>query len=223
MLVPDPETALRVAKMAKQPVECYQMMSRLEVALQAIQDLRRVNYQIRQLRRVQGDLSLVECDIEAILNEEIRRARDSMPGVLITLLSETGTTLVADPQFLKEAFQEVFNNSLRELRARKTDNPAIEVHLRREPHQIHVKISDNGLPPLNNLIDQPFEEDASTYATQGQGSGLGLTMVREIMLRHGGSCSLRANVDDEGARLPGVTFLAILPNPKLPITPLLPL
>jgi signal transduction histidine kinase len=223
MLVPDPDTALRVARMAKQPVESYQMMSRLEVALQAIQDLRRVNYQIRQLRRVQGDLSLVECDLEAILNEEIRRARDSMPGVLITPLSETGTTLVADPQFLKEAFQEVFNNSLRELRSRKTDNPTIEVQLRHESHQIHVSICDNGLPPLNNLIDQPFEEDASTYATQGQGSGLGLTMVREIMLRHGGSCSLRANVDDEGARLPGVTFLAILPNPKLPITPLLPL
>jgi signal transduction histidine kinase len=222
MLVPDQETALLVAKMAKQPVECYQMMCRLEVALQAIQDLRRVNYQIRQLRRVQGDLSLVECDLEAILNEEIRRARDLMPGVLIAPMRQTGATLVADAQFLKEAFQEVFNNSLRELRTRKTENPAIEVLLRHEAHQIQISICDNGLPPLNNLIDQPFEEDASTYATQGQGSGLGLTMVREIILRHGGSCSLMANVDDEGARLPGVTFHAILPNPKLPITPLLP-
>jgi len=223
MLVPDPKTASQVARMAKQPIECYQMLHRLDVALQAIQDLRRVNYQIRQLRRIQGDLALAECDLTSILNEEVCRARASLPGVLISQMPETGITLVADAQFLKEAFQEVFNNSLRELKARKTENPCIQVHLSQQAHEIHVSIGDNALPPLNNLIEQPFEEDASTYATLGQGSGLGLTMVREIMLRHGGSCSLEENIDEEGQRHPGVTFHAILPIHKEPKSQLLPL
>lgn len=210
-LVPDGATASRMAAMAKQPIEQYQMKARLHAAAQAIQDLRQMNYRIRQLRRVQGELDLVPCRILGIIQEEIGHARNSLPNLRIHEVDLTDHDILADKQLLTEAFQEIFNNTIREFKTRKTDEPTVDVTISRKKDRVLVSIRDNGLPALVDLIKQPFEEDSSTYSQQGKGSGLGLTVVREIIQRHGGKCQIFPNLDEDGERAPGVTFTCDLP------------
>jgi signal transduction histidine kinase len=214
LLVPDDATAHRMAAMAKQPIEHYQIHLRLNAAIDAIQDLRKVNYQLRQLRRVQGDLEFVRCKLGPIIQEQILRARQSLPNLRISEIQVLDAEIEGDARLLGEAFQEVFNNSIRELKTRKTQSPTIDVTISLMQDQVKVSIRDNGLPALVNLIDQPFEEESSTYSQQGQGSGLGLTVVREIILRHSGTCSLTPNCDTDGERVEGVTFACNLRLPQ---------
>jgi signal transduction histidine kinase len=210
-LVPDETTANRMAAMAKQPIEKYQMQTRLEAAARAIRELRGVNYRIRQLRRVQGDVELVPCHLLTIIKREIEYARNSLPTLRVREVDLTDCEIMADERLLAEAIQEIFNNTIREFKARNTDEPTVDVTLSRKRDRVFVTIRDNGLPALMELIQKPFEEDSSTYSQQGKGSGLGLTVVREVIHRHGGSCDLTANHDEDGERVPGVTFSCELP------------
>lgn len=210
-LVPDEATANRMAAMAKQPIEKYQMQTRLNAAARAIQDLRQVNYRIRQLRRVQGDIKLVPSKILTIIKNEIGHAHNSLPNLRICAIDLTDHDIMADEHLLNEAFQEIFNNTIREFKTRKTEEPTVFVTISQKRDRVLVSIRDNGLPALVDLIKQPFEEDSSTYSQQGKGSGLGLTVVREIILRHGGKCDLSSNRDEDGERIPGVTFTCDLP------------
>ena len=211
LLAPDEEQAASMAAMARQPLQRYQIRSRLETVIQAINDLRRISYQIRQLRRIQANLNIAPCRLLPIIEAEIQRARETLPNLRIHCQQAADREIEADRQFVGEAFQEVFNNSIRELKFRKTDDPTIDVTLLEGGEHLEISIRDNGLPALTNLIDSPFEEESSTYARHGQGSGLGLNIVREIMIRHGGTCSLTPNCDSDGERVPGVTFTCTLP------------
>jgi K+-sensing histidine kinase KdpD len=103
----------------------------------------------------------------------------------------------------------VLNNSVRELRVRKRERPFIEVSCGRQGNQLWLAISDNGLPETIDLTRNPFEECISTYESDGLGTGLGLTIVRETFLSHDGDCSLQPNFSDED-RILGVTFYAHL-------------
>ncbi len=60
------------------------------------------------------------------------------------------------------------------------------------------------------LLSDVFAEGATTYRSQGKGSGLGLTIVKETFMQHGGSCQLTENTTEEDLRRPGVTFSADL-------------
>jgi signal transduction histidine kinase len=217
-LVPDDATASRMAAMANKPIEKYQMQSRLNAAMQAIRELREVNYRIRQLRRVQGDLELSQCKLQSILRQEIENAQSSLPTLRVREVDLTDCEIMADQRLLIEAVQEIFNNTLREFRERKTEEPTIDVTLSNKLDRVVMSIRDNGLPALTELIQQPFEEDSSTYSQQGKGSGLGLTVVREVIRRHGGSCDLTPNHDEDGERVPGVTFSCELPLHRSTLT-----
>ena len=55
-----------------------------------------------------------------------------------------------------------------------------------------------------------FDERVSKYFRNNKGSGFGLMSVKRIFERHKSRVSLDENVDADGVRLPGVTFMASL-------------
>lgn len=76
-------------------------------------------------------------------------------------------------------------------------------------HQIEVSVADHGPGiPLEEqaAVFQPFVRGQATMAAQTRGSGIGLSLVREIVREHGGAVTLRSTED-----APGSTFTVRLP------------
>lgn len=210
LLVPDEEKAKARAAMRDEDVQHFTLSTRLGELTKAIGDIRRLTYQIRLLRRAQGDLQKQKCNLAELLRLRATECADQVHGLRIDA-DNPSVFVLADANVLNEALTEVLNNACRELKERAIAEPAIAARVWAEDSSAKITIRDNGFPVECHLISNPFDEDASTYAKHGRGSGLGLTIVRETFRAHGGTCQLLENRDDGGRRTAGVTFLASLP------------
>lgn len=98
---------------------------------------------------------------------------------------------------------QVFNNIVRNARqaVETLDDPAISINARIDPSEnIVVEITNNGeaiAPEVAENIFMPF------YTTRKKGSGIGLSVSRQIMRLHGGSLYLSQNMDGK------VTFTVV--------------
>ena len=109
-------------------------------------------------------------------------------------------------------FQQVMLNLLLNARQAVLGKPTprrIEVSARKEPRDVLLRVSDNGvgIPPGNLArIFEPFFTTHQGSADQSQGSGLGLAICCEIIQSMNGQISVRST---EGT---GTTFSLHLPQ-----------
>ncbi len=118
--------------------------------------------------------------------------------------------LDADLQRLEQALQNVASNALRHT----PDGGRVELRGEAAGDQVRITVRDTGpgIPPehLPHLFDRFYKADASRTASgAASGSGLGLSIVRAIVERHGGTVTA-ANAPDGGA-----IFEFLLPHPPL--------
>jgi signal transduction histidine kinase len=75
------------------------------------------------------------------------------------------------------------------------NNSAIVIDWFVDTNNVHIEICDNGTG-INNAdnLFVPF------YTTKKQGSGIGLTLSRQIVLNHGGDLNLRNMPGEKGAK-----------------------
>jgi signal transduction histidine kinase len=211
-LVPDEERAKARAAMRGEDLEHFAFATRLSELAKAIADIRCLTYQIRRLKRAQGDLSKQKCDLAELLRSRASECSQQVHGLrLETSRCDQPVMVLGNAEVLGEAFTEVLNNACRELQEQEVQQPTIALRVWSADGFARAAIRDNALPIGKQLIANPFDEDASTYAQKGRGSGLGLAIVRETFRTHGGSCQLFENRLEDGARDVGVTFDASLP------------
>lgn len=80
----------------------------------------------------------------------------------------------------------------------------IRVRVRREGHEVVIRVEDEGpgIPAENlDLLFQPY------FTTKGDGTGLGLPIVRKTVIDHGGDITVTSPLTDEG----GTAFEIRLP------------
>jgi two-component system, NtrC family, nitrogen regulation sensor histidine kinase NtrY len=111
-----------------------------------------------------------------------------------------------DVEQLEQALINLLKNAIEAL----NDAPAkkISVYLDSRDSSVVFRIKDTGpgVPPaLRDQIFIPF------YTTKKEGSGIGLSLCRQIIYQHGGT--LRANFPEEG----GAEFVITLPLPEVEI------
>ena len=106
--------------------------------------------------------------------------------------------LDADLQRLEQALQNVASNALRHT----PDGGRVELGGEQAGDRVRITIRDNGpgIPPehLPHIFDRFYKVDQARTTTGPAGSGLGLSIVRAIVERHGGTIRA-ANAPDGGA------------------------
>jgi nitrogen fixation/metabolism regulation signal transduction histidine kinase len=98
----------------------------------------------------------------------------------------------ADKSQLEQVFINIFKNADE---AMEQQTKVIEIDYHLDEKHLHLIISDQGVGIANtdNLF-VPF------YSTKPKGSGIGLSLCRQIMFNHGGSITLRTRKDVPGAQ-----------------------
>jgi two-component system NtrC family sensor kinase len=80
----------------------------------------------------------------------------------------------------------------------------IRVHVAHEAGQVNIDISDNGTGIPDTILGKIFDPFFTTR-TVGRGTGLGLSMARDILIRHHGELRARSTLGE------GSTFTVTLP------------
>jgi signal transduction histidine kinase len=185
----------------------------LDVAFQETHKLEAIIGDLLDLARLEGGGDTLEHDA-VLVDDLFRRVADRHRPTLcerritLTTTAKDGTPLIwGDADRIEQALQNVAANAIRHTPAGGT------VALRAEPaaDQVRITVTDSGpgIPSehLAHIFDRFYKADASRAGTRvPSGSGLGLSIVRAIVLRHGGSVEA-TNGPGGGAR-----FTLLLPS-----------
>lgn len=135
---------------------------------------------------------LVRTDLAALVREVVTemvpialRARLDLGMDEDALPEEGGIDVVANPRLLREAVSNVIDNAIAYAGAGREAT----VSVRRAHGQAQLVVSDNGPGIPAEMRDKVFDRFVRATET-GSGCGLGLSIVREIVARHGGSVVL---------------------------------
>ena len=118
-------------------------------------------------------------------------------------IAPDATQIAGDPGRLEQALQNLAANALRHT----PDGGDVSLTATRGSDGVHIVVRDTGpgIPPehLPLIFDRFYKADAARKAAAG--SGLGLSIVKAIVERHGGTIAAR---NDGGA-----VFEILLPTP----------
>lgn len=110
-------------------------------------------------------------------------------------------SILAMPNKLMQVFLNLFLNSMEAM----PNGGAVRIKIREEEHDtLSVTVSDTGIGISEQDLEWLFNP---FYSTKEQGSGLGLTIARDIMIEHGGAIKIHSNLEKEQ----GTTIQCIFP------------
>jgi signal transduction histidine kinase len=124
--------------------------------------------------------------------------------------------VMADPQRLRQVFFNVVGNAVKF-----TDQGSITISCQRGPRRgrctFAVRDTGIGLPPDQcDRVFQPFVQGDGRCTGQREGSGLGLTICRELLAAMGGNIWLHSDGVGAGCR---VSFTVLMPGAADPLDP----
>ena len=121
-------------------------------------------------------------DLLALAAEEAARVQADLDGEAVCVLG--------DERLLRRALRNLLEN------ARRYGSDEVSVLLRQQGSQVELRVCDRGPGVPDHLRERIFEAfyRLPGHAEQAGGVGLGLSLVRQIAQRHGGSvrCEARA-------------------------------
>lgn len=142
-------------------------------------------------------LSLVETDLAKVCNKAIFNLEErwEAKGIQILVDSEAASACQpqADPQLCEQMIEHLLDNAI------KFSPEASLIHIIVKPHLnvLRVTVSDSGIGIARedfNRIFQPFTQVEASLSRVYQGSGLGLSVVSEVIRLHGGRVSVESTL-----------------------------
>jgi signal transduction histidine kinase len=211
-LVPNPDLANRMAARPGRNLSDHTLRARLNVIEREISNLKVLSDRIRQLSEIRPDEPMCPIDLAGLLRSRADRCRELVPNLALHYYTcDQPVVILGSERLLIGAIDELLFNACRELKEHLVSDPRITVSVALEQHNAVIRVQDNGLPINDALPNDPFREGVTKYRERCAGTGLGLTIVRDIIGIHGGECLLAENRDLDQRRLAGATFSIVLP------------
>jgi nitrogen fixation/metabolism regulation signal transduction histidine kinase len=157
----------------------------------------------RSLTRIQKptftkvNIEAMFINISRLVKEELEAARIH----LFVMVNPPGLSLEADEKLLEQVMINLINNSKHALEGAK--NPEIQISAKIDHDQALIEVKDNGSGIPEDMIGNIF---IPFFTTRAEGSGIGLSLSRQIMRLHGGNISVKSR--------PGIETIFTL---KLPV------
>jgi two-component system sensor histidine kinase HydH len=134
--------------------------------------------------------NLQECHLEEIIEKNLLFLNPELDKKGISVrdnLNGRSLKLVADPQLLYRSFLNLFVNAIQSMKGGGTIT--VNVDEDRDRYLVAIEDTGNGISQENlNKVFNPF------FSTKEKGSGLGLSIVRNIIEAHGGSITIESEV-----------------------------
>jgi signal transduction histidine kinase len=103
-------------------------------------------------------------------------------------LDDPGVKISADPQQFEMVLLNLLRNAF-DSHAEEKQDKYVRVRARKIGDRMHISIEDNGPGIAKELIDQVF---VPFFSTKEKGSGIGLSLARQVMNKHEGSIQLES-------------------------------
>ncbi len=100
---------------------------------------------------------------------------------------DNNLTVFADPHLIDQVLINLIKNSIQALE--NTENPKLILSAKRDDNCISISVIDNGTGIPENILSDIF---VPFFTTKDKGSGIGLSLSRQIMRMHGGNISVQS-------------------------------
>jgi signal transduction histidine kinase len=172
----------------------------LSIVMEETHRLERIIGDLLDLARLEGGGTAMrrsQVDVRALFERVAARHERDLASRRIQLVQRVdgaASTLVGDPDRLEQAVQNLAANALRH--TPEDGTLVLSAERRGDAVSVSVRDSGSGIPAeqLPHIFDRFYKGDASRKS--GSGSGLGLSIVKAIVERHGGTITAR---NDNGA------------------------
>ncbi len=108
------------------------------------------------------------------------------------MISPDDLILSADRKLVEQVLINLVRNAMEALA--ETQGGQIKMIAERENESVRIRIADNGPGIPENIIDQVF---IPFFTTKEEGSGIGLSLSRQIMRLHQGTIDIRSIPSEE--------------------------
>jgi two-component system OmpR family sensor kinase len=171
--------------------------------------LRSIAQEAERLRRLTQDLLVLarsdrgrlpvhrdDVDITSIIGRVAAEFEDRASGEGVRLrISGSNVRACVDGDRVRQATENLVDNALRHT----PRGGEVELRAERDDSRLRIVVSDSGSGFPEDLLDRAFEPFArADDDREGDGAGLGLTIVRAVAESHGGAATAR-NLDGGGA------------------------
>ncbi len=142
--------------------------------------------------------------------KEFRPIIEQVGGGIKTTIPENLKSVVLDPEKIKQVIRNLINNSIKYRSEKKLK---VEIDLSIDDHNLSIRLKDNGMgiskENKDHLFDKFYQVDQS-MTRKVEGSGLGLSIVLQIIKTHKG------NIKVDSQRGEGTVFDISLPTDLKP-------
>ncbi len=167
----------------------------MERLLEDLETLSQAEAGALTLHREPTDIDLLVEDVASSFGRDAAAS-----GVTIVASAGAATTLDIDPVRIREVLANLVVNALRAM----PDGGRLRLSATRERHMIVIRVADTGVGIPNDARDRVF--DRFHKGSGSAGSGLGLTISRDLVEAHGGGVAIESTSSD------GTTVSVSLPT-----------
>jgi signal transduction histidine kinase len=179
------------------------------IAADVLTDIERLEHlstELLQLARHDGVLRTGPVDLAAVARSVVRSVTVHADGVSVMVNAPAPVWVEGDVALLSSAVRNLVVNAVRHAAGR------VEVHVEVDADRAVLSVADDGdgiAPDDRERVFEPFMRLDGARAVDDGGAGLGLSLARQVVERHGGTLRV---VDGRAA---GATFAVTLPQSPL--------
>jgi two-component system OmpR family sensor kinase len=159
------------------------------------------------------EMEALPVDIAAVTRDAVASAQAAGPSHPISLTADVSELYILGD---KNRIHQVVANLLANAKTHTPDGTKITVSITRSEDGVRISVIDNG-PGLSEddqkrIFERFYRADSSRVRVDGEGSGLGLSIVDAVMQAHGGNVSVSSELGK------GATFVLFFPQAPESVT-----